>query len=65
MEMEPAVVEGLLEINAFGQPNVQERKDYTKKYFEALPGRHFARLPTLLIDGNVTVFTDTENASVI
>ncbi|MCA9422068.1 MAG: hypothetical protein KC592_13685, partial [Nitrospira sp.] len=65
-EMATAVAGALLEINAFDQPNVQESKDYTKKYLEA-----FTRNGTLpdslpfLTDGNVTVYTDEQNASVL
>ena len=33
-EMATAVAGAMLEINAFDQPNVQESKDYTKKYLE-------------------------------
>ena len=63
-EMATAVAGALLEINAFDQPNVQESKDYTKKYLEA-----FTRTGTLpdstplLSDGDVTVYTDKQNAS--
>ncbi|HBP88816.1 MAG TPA: transaldolase [Nitrospiraceae bacterium] len=65
-EMATAVAGALLEINAFDQPNVQESKDYTKKYLEA-----FTRAGTLpdstplLSDGDVTVYTDEQNASVL
>jgi hypothetical protein len=63
-EMATAVAGAMLEVNAFDQPNVQESKDYTKKYLEtftrtgALPDS-----PPLLSDGIVTVYADEQNAS--
>jgi transaldolase/glucose-6-phosphate isomerase len=64
-EMATAVAGAILGINAFDQPNVQESKDYTKKYLEVFT--RTGRLPEsvpLLTDGEVTVFADEQNASV-
>lgn len=65
-EMATAVAGALLEINAFDQPNVQESKDYTKKYLEAFTRNGtLPDSPSFLTDGNVTVYTDEQNASVL
>ncbi len=65
-EMATAVAVALLEINAFDQPNVQESKDYTRKYLEAFTRN--GTLPDstpLFSEGNVTVYTDEQHASVL
>ncbi len=65
-EMATAVAGTLLEINAFDQPNVQESKDYTKKYLEAFT--RTGALPNstpFLSDGNIAVYTDEQNAAVL
>ena len=65
-EMATAVAGALLEINAFDQPNVQESKDHTKKYLEAfIRNGTLPDFPSFLTDGNVTVYTDEQNASVL
>jgi len=64
-EMATAVAGAMLEINAFDQPNVQESKDYTKKYLEAVT--QTGTLPEstpLLSDGDVKVYADQQNAAV-
>lgn len=65
-EMATAVPGAVLEINAFDQPNVQESKDYTKKYLEAFTRNGtLPDSPPLLSDGHVTVYTDEQDASVL
>ncbi len=61
-EMATAVAGAMLEINAFDQPNVQESKDYTRKYLETFT--RTGALPDsqpLLSDGDVKVYADKQN----
>ncbi|MGE0528959.1 MAG: transaldolase, partial [Bdellovibrionales bacterium] len=63
-EIATAIAGSLLGINAFDQPNVQESKDYTKKYLEAFTKT--GSLPDstpLLSDGDVKVYADEQNAT--
>ncbi|MGE0475064.1 MAG: bifunctional transaldolase/phosoglucose isomerase [Nitrospirales bacterium] len=62
-EIATAMAGSILGINAFDQPNVQESKDYTKKYLEAFTKT--GMLPDsapLLTDGDVKVYADEQNA---
>lgn len=65
-EIATAIAGSLLGINAFDQPNVQESKDYTKKYLEAYTKT--GSLPDstpLLSDGEVKVYADEQNTSAL
>lgn len=62
-EIATAIAGSHLGINAFDQPNVQESKDYTKKYLEAF--NKTGSLPDstpLLTDGGIQVYADEQNA---
>lgn len=65
-EIATAIAGSLLGINAFDQPNVQESKDYTKKYLEAFTKT--GSLPDstpLLTDGGMQVYADEQNAGAL
>jgi len=60
-EMATAVAGAMLEINAFDQPNVQESKDYTKKYLETFTRTGtLPDFPPLLSEGDVKVYARPE-----
>ena len=60
-EMATAVAGAMLEINAFDQPNVQESKDYTKKYLETFTRTGtLPDFPPLLSEADVKVYARPE-----
>ena len=65
-EMATAMAGSILGINAFDQPNVQESKDYTKKYLEAFTkAGSLPEAAPVLTDGEIRVYADEQNARIL